>query len=680
MMTRLHNISVRSQLIFGFGLVSVIILLFGLYAYFSIKDIQKINAEIEMHVTEQATAAEISRDVHESLSAIDRFVLTGDPQYSRLATQTDLRVSANTNVLVSMMGNDLIVQQIETYVGLLSDRSGLSRQIIVAVEGGDSDGQAADLVARIRMIDDQIVPAVNRILEITYVDIEKRQRDIDFIFSSSLEFLAGIVAVVLVLLSFVMIALRRSIMRPLHELTDVADKLSHGEFDIVIPVYAKDEIGLLSQTFDVMRNKLRESYASLTKEVAYKTKQTTEALARLKDKNQKLQDTKLAMLNLLEDLNEEKNVIEGEKAKDEAILSSLGEGLVVTDMQRRVRLVNNSACTITGYRPDEVTGQLWPNIMKPTDENGIPIAEEQFLTLKVFKDNETLQTRYFYTHKGGQIIPVSVTASVMKIGDRAVGGVVVFRDIAKEYEVDKSKTEFVSLASHQLRTPLSTINWYTEMLLSGDAGQISEPQRKYLNEIYAGNHRMVDLVNALLNVSRIEMGTFMVSPQLQDISKFVNDVVSDVLVLAKKKDIQLTVNGNEKGIPMMLDGKLLRIVVENLLSNAIKYSSQGGSIEIGVVQRGKKEQGGVVRITVADSGYGIPESQQHQIFTKLFRADNVVKMDTEGTGLGLYIVKSIVDHVGGTVWFESVENEGTTFFVELPLSGMKEKKGTKSLT
>lgn len=248
------------------------------------------------------------------------------------------------------------------------------------------------------------------------------------------------------------------------------------------------------------------------------------------------------------------------------------------------------------------------------------------------------------------------------------------RDITIEKNIDRAKTEFVSLASHQLRTPLSAINWYAEMLLDGDAGKLNKEQSQYISEIYAGNHRMVDLVNALLNVSRIDLGTFAIDPEMTDICAIAASLLEELKPQIMEKKIKVS-NKCDDSIPkIFVDPKLIRIVIQNLLTNAIKYTPNGGKVGISIIKRGKSAV-----IEVADNGYGIPENAKGKIFSKLYRADNVRAKDVEGTGLGLYIVKAIVDAAKGDIKFDSTENKGTTFFVSLPLAGMKKKEGTKEL-
>jgi signal transduction histidine kinase len=272
-------------------------------------------------------------------------------------------------------------------------------------------------------------------------------------------------------------------------------------------------------------------------------------------------------------------------------------------------------------------------------------------------------------------IPVADSAAPLKNQNGTIiGCVIVFRDVTKEYEIDKAKTEFVSLASHQLRTPLSAINWYAEMLNNGDAGKLTKEQEQYVTAIYKGNQRMVELVNALLDVSRIEIGTFMIDPAMTDLVALAKDVVKESTPEINRKKLKISQNYQSGLAKISVDPKLTRMIIQNLLSNSIKYTKKG-TISISI----KKDDDDVL-IEVADSGLGIPKEQQNRVFQKLFRADNVRETDNEGTGLGLYIIKSILFHTGGTIRFESAENKGTKFYVTIPLKGMKKQESDKTLT
>lgn len=292
-------------------------------------------------------------------------------------------------------------------------------------------------------------------------------------------------------------------------------------------------------------------------------------------------------------------------------------------------------------------------------------------------DKQAIRSEINNRRKNGEAYVAMATIS--PILDKDNGEVKFFvgieRDVTKEKQVDKAKTEFVSLASHQLRTPLSAIGWYAEMLLDGDAGKINKEQKLYLEEIYRGNQRMVELVNALLNTSRLELGTFIIEPQETDLKFLAEDVIKEQQPSISAKKL-LFKSSFAKNLPKIkVDPKLTRIVFQNLLSNAVKYTPEGGRVELSL-----NLEKTAISLSVKDTGYGIPKAQQDKIFEKLFRADNVKALDTEGTGLGLYLVKSIIEKSGGRISFESEEGRGTIFEVKIPLSGMKAKAGTKQLS
>lgn len=357
--------------------------------------------------------------------------------------------------------------------------------------------------------------------------------------------------------------------------------------------------------------------------------------------------------------------------KFEEAVQNASDHIVITDPDGVVVFANKSVSRITGYSPEEVlgtkAGKLWGGLM------GKEFYENFWKTIKDEKKIFEGKIENVRKNKEKYFAYVSVSPILDKVGN-LIAFVGIERDITKEVQIDKAKTEFVSLASHQLRTPLSAINWYTEMLLAGDAGKLRTQQRNFVKEIYEGNQRMVKLVNSLLNVSRIELGTFGIEPEKVYIQNIAQTVIGELKPSIKTKKIQfiLTI---AKAIPKInLDTKLTSIILQNLLSNAIKYTPEKGQVRLTI----KKNTTNLL-IEVKDTGYGIPEDQQNKIFTKLFRAENVQSKDTEGTGLGLYIVKNILDESGGSITFTSQENKGTIFSVIIPLSGMKAKKGPKGL-
>lgn len=251
------------------------------------------------------------------------------------------------------------------------------------------------------------------------------------------------------------------------------------------------------------------------------------------------------------------------------------------------------------------------------------------------------------------------------------GVIIAFRDVTREKEIDRAKDELISLASHQLRTPLSIVKWSAGRLIKR-ADALAKEEKQSLLDIYATNERMIKLVNALLDVSRLELGTFIVQPEPLILRSISESILSELRPQIELKEIKVKEEYSENLPWMETDPKLVRIVFQNLLSNAVKYTPEKGVIQISLSHERPEE----VLLTVADTGYGIPLKDQAKIFTKMFRADNAKEADPDGTGLGLYIVKLVLDEMGGRIWFTSAENQGTTFYVILPVMG-KFQKGSK---
>jgi PAS domain S-box-containing protein len=377
--------------------------------------------------------------------------------------------------------------------------------------------------------------------------------------------------------------------------------------------------------------------------------------------------------------------LEMARAKEEAILLSIGDGLLVTDEKGAIILFNRTAEKLLGKKSKEIIGRNFADVMPLEDDKGEVIFLEQHPVDIALTTSLTISTKatYYYVRKDTTKFPVASIVSPVLLNKKVIGAIKVFRDVTYERNIDKAKTEFVSLASHQLRTPLTSIGWYTEMLIKG-SNAFSESQKKYLEEVYQGNKRMVELVNTLLDVSRIELGTFIAEPKPIDIVALAQAVIAEQKQNIEERELIITQKFSKVSQLFLADPKLLHIVFHNLITNAVKYTPIGGKIEFTISFDAKK----TILIKVSDTGYGIPKDQQKQIFTKLFRADNARDKDTSGTGLGLYIVKSIVENSGGKIWFNSPahhsrvdtnqmenveENPGTTFYVALTLDKVKTK-------
>jgi PAS domain S-box-containing protein len=355
----------------------------------------------------------------------------------------------------------------------------------------------------------------------------------------------------------------------------------------------------------------------------------------------------------------------------EALIASIGEGLIATDVKGRITRVNEPALDIFGYKSAELMNHRITDKIIAVYENGKPLEIIDTPIAKSYLTGEAISERANYRRNDGTIIPVHVTVSPLLLKGVPIGAVQLFRDIRTEIQMDKMKSDFISLASHQLRTPLSTVNIYAGMLVDGLAGDLSDDQRAFTRTILNAAHRMNELIDTLLNITRIEAGGIEVSPANVDLNVLVEDVISSIMPSTEEKHTRLQFKADGGSIQVTTDPLLVKEVLVNLLTNAVKYTPEAGTIEVMLLKSNKN-----ILVSVQDNGYGIPALSQEHIFTKFFRADNILLHDVAGTGLGLYLTKMIAESLNGDLWFESEENKGSTFYFSLPTHGSTSRQGT----
>jgi len=277
------------------------------------------------------------------------------------------------------------------------------------------------------------------------------------------------------------------------------------------------------------------------------------------------------------------------------------------------------------------------------------------------------------TYRSGYVVRSlsTVERELLKANQELVKLNIIYSKLNRRLkEIDQMKTEFISVASHQMRTPLSAIKWVLRMILDGDLGPLNTQQKEMLVKGYQTNERMITLINDLLNVSRIEEGRFRYRFVHMSIGELIESVIQEINNVIRKRNIKFEYKKPKTPVPKVnIDPQKIRLVIMNLLDNAIKFTPPGGRVTISL-----QHDSNNVTFVVADNGVGIPPNQQHRIFTKFFRADNVIRMQTDGSGLGLFIVKNIVNNHQGQVRFESTEGRGTTFSFSLPIKSMPYKE------
>jgi len=274
----------------------------------------------------------------------------------------------------------------------------------------------------------------------------------------------------------------------------------------------------------------------------------------------------------------------------------------------------------------------------------------------------TMTATYFISknYNNPSVLVIAETSVVITV---LIIGTSIIRFVEQIVKLNKMKNEFVSIASHQLRTPLSAIKWETELFLSKYKKSLSQKQLSKVEDVASLTKKMIRLVNDLLNVARIDQDRMIIRKQRFNFVKMAQQELQDLLPSIRPRHIEVIFNPSKR-LPMAFgDPEKVKLVIDNLISNAIKYTTSGGKIKITIFKKNN-----YLIFEVKDNGVGIPEEQLGQVFDKFFRSNNAVKYQTEGSGLGLYIAKNIVEQLGGHIWFKSIENVGSMFSFSLPVA------------
>ncbi|MFH1643288.1 MAG: ATP-binding protein [Patescibacteria group bacterium] len=479
--------------------------------------------------------------------------------------------------------------------------------------------------------------------------LERNVKNISFQFS------VGILLTTIFIVVVLSIVIRTAVISPVKKLQEGIEIIGSGNLDHIISIHKNDEMGDLSIGFNNMTEKLKDRTEALAREKSSlegKIKKRTSELESIRfEESEEMKKTSGALLNMLEDTDNAKEQTEKERDKTLAIITNFTDGLMVFNNQDELSLINAEAEKIFNIEAKNVINQSLGDLKNESSFN---------LLAKIIGRSWNSIFREELNIREDLVLEVSV---INILGEKEEGGhLVILHNITREKRIEKMKTEFVSIAAHQLRTPLSAIKWTLRMFLDGDLGKVSKEQKGFLEKTYQSNERMISLINDLLNVSRIEEGRYVYRLDTVDIAKMTQILINAQKVNAEKRGIQLEYDMPKKKSPKIkVDEEKIGLAIQNLIDNAIRYTPKGGKVS--VFLKNKKEG---LEISVKDSGIGIPEDQQKRIFTKFFRATNAMKIDTEGSGLGLFIVKNIIDAHKGKVSFKSEKNKGTIFSIVLP--------------
>ncbi len=487
---------------------------------------------------------------------------------------------------------------------------------------------------------------LNGIVELHLSDMFISQIIKKIVFIAAMLFILASLAVFGAIIYF----LHYFIISPLNQLSGASKALRLGNWDVSFAVKnKKDEIEDLAFSFGHMRSSLKDSF---------------EKIERKEQSAKKAEKIAQGMSNSLE----------AERDRGEGILRylhSIKEGIIAIDQKGSLSFINLTAARmISKTENSPLLGKKYSTELSFYREYEIDKKKIDPVSLAISHHGTyVLPQKCFLCTPNGDIPVAGSFSAIMKDG-KNMGVVGIFQNITERLSIEREKDDFLSIAAHQLRTPLSGIRWVIEFLLEGDAGKLSKEANELLTQIFNNNQRLIELVNDLLDVSRINMGKSKEETSLVNICQLLSDAVKALEGLARDRKITIHYEEVCALTPNIEAGpKHIFQAFENIISNAIKYTEAGGRVD--VLAKFKKNK---VIVSVKDNGIGIPKQEQSKIFSKFFRSTNAVLKEANGSGLGLNVVKSFIEEANGKVWFESEEGKGSEFFVELPLLNQIKKE------
>lgn len=366
--------------------------------------------------------------------------------------------------------------------------------------------------------------------------------------------------------------------------------------------------------------------------------------------------------------------VSADKSKDEAIFSNIGDGIYAVNTKREMLLFNPQAEKITGWKQKDVVGLPCKKIMNLKNDQSVSVCEKDCPALAVWNTGKNVvRDDMCYPGRGKNDIKLEGTYAPIKDMDgKVTGAICVFRDVTKKKEVERMRSEFVSTASHELRTPITAMSGYIELALNNKVCKVDDKATEYLNKAFNTAGAMSNLIKNLLVVTKIEDRKLEYTITNFPLKDLAEEVIEVFQKKAKENNVELKYDSNPnltikgkvigRSLDVKADREQIREVLNNLVENAIKFT-KNGTIKISI-----DYDDDFAKVCVADSGVGISETGQKHLFEKFYQVDNTATREVGGTGLGLYITRSIVETFGGRIWVESVEGKGSKFFFTIPRS------------
>jgi two-component system, OmpR family, sensor histidine kinase VicK len=360
-----------------------------------------------------------------------------------------------------------------------------------------------------------------------------------------------------------------------------------------------------------------------------------------------------------------------EQLKAQVLMNSMGEGVVVVTPSRQIQLFNPAACNLTGWDAESASGLDYRTVMglRTPDDQELSDLNDPFVAAWQSKTT-VIRSNLSVTTKGGHKVALTMTVSpILDSRGSVTGGIALFRDISQEKEVERQRNEFISTASHEMRTPVAAIEGYISLAMNNNVASIDERARGFLGKAHDSTQHLGELFRDLLTVTKVEEGKIAGQIQAFDLGKLVTDATGDMVFKAQEKKLTLLLKsggqtlGDKAIMPLFTvnaSPERLREVTMNLIENALKYTPAGG---VTVDISGTKD---TVTVRFIDTGIGISAEDIGHLFQKFYRVDSTATRTVGGTGLGLYLVRQVVEFYNGRVWVESELGRGSTFCFSLP--------------
>lgn len=370
--------------------------------------------------------------------------------------------------------------------------------------------------------------------------------------------------------------------------------------------------------------------------------------------------------------------LQDEKQRFEVIVNSIADGVVLIDSQQVIQLINPAAAAILGWYVSEATGLNVKNVMKLVNDKGEVLADTDNAFDRIFKQHETIRdNNAFLVNRDNKQLSISLTLSPLMEGQEVTAAVAVFRDVSQERAEEKQRADFISTASHEMRTPVAAIEGYLALALNDKVATIDNRAHDYLEKAHASTQHLGKLFQDLLTSAKAEDGRLTSHPSVVELGSFLEKLTNDLRFSAEKKGLFMefvvgssdVINashsaGGERTVRPLyyvyVDPDRLREVITNLFDNAVKYTEEG-KVAIGLTGNDQ-----VAQCYVRDTGPGIPAEDLPHLFQKFYRVDNSATRTIGGTGLGLFISRKIIELYSGRVWVESEVGKGSTFYINLP--------------